>query len=258
MKDAKLFEILLTLAKSYPDQLIGGQVRDVVRIHSNIRLAVDALTKPPQAIEICDIGGGIGLFSIGCAAYGMKRTVLVDDFDEPINHEVGNAILDLHRGHGVEVVSRDVIRSGLKGLEGRFDIVTSFDSMEHWHHSPKQLFSEVAEKLKPGGIFCLGVPNCVNLRKRLTVPLGFGKWSSMHDWYETEVFRGHVREADVSDLRYIVKDMGLELVRLVGRNWLGYFSSNSLIRLATRLSDYPLRLRPQLCSDIYVLARKPS
>ncbi|WP_295455997.1 class I SAM-dependent methyltransferase [uncultured Thiodictyon sp.] len=257
MNDAKLREVLITLANRYPDELIRDQVRDVVRIHSNIQLVLHGLAKPPETIEICDLGGGIGLFSVGCAAYGMKRTVLVDDFEDPINHAVGSTILDLHRGYGVDVVSRDVIRSGLKDLEGRFDIITSFDSMEHWHHSPKQLFCEVVEKLKPGGIFCLGVPNCVNLRKRLTVPLGFGKWSSMQDWYETKVFRGHVREADVSDLRYIVRDMGLAEVRLVGRNWLGYFSGNGLIRVTARLFDYPLRFRPQLCSDIYVLGRKP-
>ena len=42
----------------------------------------------------------------------------------------------------------------------------------------------------------VGVPNCVNLRKRLTVPLGRGKWSPMADWYEQPSFRGHVREPD--------------------------------------------------------------
>ena len=78
----------------------------------------------------------------------------------------------------------------------------------------------------------------------------------MHDWYETEVFRGHVREADVSDLLYIAKDMRLAEVRIVGRNWLGYFSNNAGIRIAARLFDYPLRLRPQLCSDIYMLGKK--
>lgn len=71
-----------------------------------------------------------------------------------------------------------------------FDAITSFDSMELWHHSPSKLFFEITSQLKPGGVFRLGVPNCVNLRKRLTVPLGFGKWSAMQDWYEEENFRG--------------------------------------------------------------------
>ena len=32
----------------------------------------------------------------------------------------------------------------------------------------------------------------------------------MAHWYEPELFRGHVREPDVDDLRYIARDMGLE------------------------------------------------
>jgi SAM-dependent methyltransferase len=44
--------------------------------------------------------------------------------------------------------------------------------MEHWHRSPKALFHEALTWLRPGGLLVIGVPNCVNLRKRLTVPLG--------------------------------------------------------------------------------------
>ena len=62
--------------------------------------------------------------------------------------------------------------------------------MEHWHNSPKKLFHEVMAKLKKGGIFILSSPNCHNLRKRISVPLGYGKWSSMEGWYEEEKFRG--------------------------------------------------------------------
>ena len=97
--------------------------------------------------------------------------------------------------------------------------MTSFDSMEHWHHSPKRLFRQVsAQLLKPRGRFVLGVPNCINARKRLSVPLGIGKWSAIEDRYEEPEFRGHVREPDVADLRYIARDMGLKDVQIFGRN----------------------------------------
>ena len=74
------------------------------------------------------------------------------------------------------------------------------------------------------GLFVLGVPNRVNLRKRVFVPFGYGKWSSMKDWYESPVFRGHVREPDVDDLRYIARDLHLRDWQVFGRNWLGYSS----------------------------------
>lgn len=258
IRHQNLLDALRGVATQYPAALVEEQVRDVDRIAFNISVALDAARpKSPNVLEICDLGGGIGLFSVGCAAYGLKRTVLVDDFNDAVNDRVGASILDLHRRLGVEIVSRNLIDNGIHDIEGQFDIITSFDSMEHWHHSPKRLFREVAEKLRPGGVCVLGAPNCVNLRKRITVPLGAGKWSKMQEWYEADCFRGHVREPDVDDLIYMAHDIGLLDIKILGRNWLGYHSANPVIRVATQLMDYPLRLRPSLCSDIYLVGKSP-
>jgi 2-polyprenyl-3-methyl-5-hydroxy-6-metoxy-1,4-benzoquinol methylase len=184
--------ILEGVARSYPSKFIDDQLRDIPRIAFNIRLALDGAN--PKGISICDIGGGVGLFSTGCAALGMN-VLLVDDFADPINRRVGDVV---HKKYGVRILSRNVITDGLADISERFDVVTTFDSMEHWHHSPKRLFRQVGDQLlNPGGRFVLGAPNCVNVRKRFSVPLGIGKWSSMEDWYEEPEFRGHVREADL-------------------------------------------------------------
>ena len=250
--------VLREVAKRYPPDLVEGQLTDLDRIHFNIRLALDALPDLSRdRLSICDLGGGIGLFSVGCAALGVKRSVLVDDFNDSVNHRVGPAVLDLHRSMGVEIHSRDVVSAGIADLDGMFDVITTFESMEHWHNSPKKLFADVMRKLRPGGAFVLGVPNCVNIRKRVSGLLGRNKWSAMAEWYEKPQFRGHVREPDVDDLYYIARSMGLQNPRIYGRNWLGYFSSNPIVRLVTRIADYPLRLRPQLCSDIALVAYRP-
>src|SRR4029077_7288148 len=180
-----LLDVLTRVANQYPEDLVEEQLRDIPRIAFNIRIGVEA-AKPRhhRELEICDLGGGIGLFSAGCAAYGMKRSVLIDDFDDSVNHRVGGSILDLHTSLGVEVIARDVVDKGIADIEGSFDIITTFESMEHWHHSPRRLFRQAVNKLKPGGVFVLSVPNCVNLRKRITIPIGWGKWSAMHEWYD--------------------------------------------------------------------------
>jgi SAM-dependent methyltransferase len=239
------------LAASHPsdDVRAGATDGEIRRIAFHIGLIAAELG---TAITVADIGGGIGLFSLGCAALGMK-TFLVDDFRDPVNDRLGNDVLDYHRTLGVEIVTRDVIADGLPFERGSFDAITSFDSMEHWHASPKQLFAQVREVLRPGGTFLLGVPNCVNLRKRISVPFGRGKWSAMRDWYEPKTFRGHVREPDVDDLHYIANDMALKNVRIIGRNWLGYGARIPLASVIAPLVDVPLRLRPSLCSDIYLL-----
>ena len=258
MENHKLVTVLTKVAGEYPGDMAGEQISDVPRIAYHIGLALASLgSKTHTQCTICDLGGGIGLFSVGCAALGFKRVVLMDDFNDVVNRRVGASVLDLHRRYGVEVVSRDVIAEGLGDvLGGDTDVITTFDSMEHWHNSPKRMFREVVASLRSGGTFVLGVPNSVNMRKRITVPFGIGKWTRMQEWYDEEVFRGHVREPDVDDLRYIARDMGLVDISIFGRNWMGYNSPSRVIRFATRLMDYPLRLKASFCSDIYLVGRK--
>lgn len=249
-----MIDQLKRLAMRYPRDMQAEQLRDIDRIAFNLSLALDG--NDPAETSVCDMGGGVGLFSIGAKGIGCRRSVLVDDFGDTINLTRGDSVLQLHKELGVEIHSRDMVAEGL-GVEGPFDAVTTFDSMEHWHNSPKRLFREVVEKLRSGGRFVLGVPNCINLRKRITVPLGYGKWSSFEEWYGPEKFRGHVREPDVEDLRSIARDMGLVDVRILGRNWTGHYSPNPLTRMAAAIVDVPLRMFPTLCGDIYLVGRKP-
>lgn len=244
-------ETLRSLAGRYPPAFIQSQLDDVSRIAFHIEL-VNKLTAVEHPV-VADIGGGLGLFSPGCAAVGMDIT-LVDDFRDDINETgTGASALDLHRELGVKIVSQDVTQ-GLSFPRDHFDAITCFDSMEHWHNSPKKMFHGLIDSLRPGGWFILGVPNCVNLRKRITVPLGHGKWTPMKHWYEPEVFRSHVREPDVDDLHYIARDLGLRETKIIGRNWLGFRRPG--MRAIMPVVDSVLRIRPSLCANIYLVGRK--
>lgn len=261
---------LEALARRFPDELVEAQRLDLPRIEFQLGLLLE---RAPAGARLCDVGSGLGLFPIACARAGLQVTMM-DDFAPPFADEASaqatpdapdavyfggtDAVLDLHRSQGVTVEQRDPLAEGFGFPPESLDVITTFDSMEHWHRSPKRLFAEIREALVPGGLFVLGVPNCVNLRKRLTVPLGYGKWSQMSHWYEPEVFRGHVREPDVDDLRYVARDMALVDVEIFGRNWAGYLNARPAIRALTRAIDPLLQLRPTLCSHIYLLARKPA
>jgi SAM-dependent methyltransferase len=251
-----LIDAVGDVASQYPERLRSSQLRDVGRIAFHLALAIQE--HDPTASTICDIGGGLGLFAQSCGAIGFQQIFMVDDLGDQAHREAGTTIDPLFQKYRVSVISRDVILSGVRPAipEASVDIFTCFESMEHWHHSPKKLFSQLMECLKPGGVFVLGVPNCVNLRKRLTVPFGRGKWSAMTDWYEQPFFRGHVREPDVGDLHYIAADMQLTNTLILGRNWLGHTARSRFIRLGTKFIDLPLRVFPSLCSDIYLVGRK--
>ncbi|MDQ1357140.1 MAG: hypothetical protein QOJ52_1995 [Acidimicrobiaceae bacterium] len=246
-----LAEVLRGLARDYPPPLQPDQLADVKRQAFQVRTAAELAHGGP----VVDIGGGICLFSVGCAALGLDASV-VDDFGDPIN-AAHLDVMNIHRDHGVKVIARDVIADGLDLEPGSVALVTCFESMEHWHASPKDLFADIVKALRPGGWFFLGVPNCVNLRKRIGAALGRSKWSTMADWYETPTFRGHVREPDVADLRYIARDMGLVETTVFGCNWLAYTNRRAWVRAIAPMIDRPLRARPALCSDIYLVGRKP-
>lgn len=204
-------------------------------------------------ITVADLGGGFGLFALGFAQLGA-RSILIDDFEWHRSSHIGRALFELFARYGVEVVDSDLLADDPFPAA---DAITTFHTIEHLHNSPKAMLHRVMDALRPGGVFVLGVPNATNLRKRISAPFGKVKWSTMADWYEQAVFRGHVREPDVHDLRYIAHDMGLERVAIHGRNFIGMRSRNRVIRAVAIGSDPVLRHAPSLCGDIYLVGQKP-
>ena len=250
--DANVEAILHRIALRYPQELVATQLSDVKRIAFHIRLVRDHIS--PRG-SLCDIGGGIGLFSVGCAALGMNVT-LIDDFADEVNERYGPSILDLHREYGVKIAVSNVLESPPQLEPTSLDAVTSFDVIEHFHHSPKPLLRSMVNALSPGGIILIGTPNSVNLRKRVLGLVGKTHWSDFDLWYNRSTFRGHVREPRVDDLLAIARDLELVEVRIFGRNWLGADSTNPAVRVATRLTDGLLLRRPSLCSNIYLLGSR--
>ena len=246
-----LADTLRSIGSEFPTAV--GECTSPVEISRiDFQLAVIRERIPPPA-KIVDLGAGMGLFPIAAVKSGYTFYA-VDDYKDPINFVVGDSALNVLRRHGVNIVEQSVF-DPLPFAEGSIDVICSFHSIEHWHQSPKSLFARCVRILRPGGVFFLGGPNCANLRKRITVPLGRGKWSQMNDWYEQERFRGHVREPDVDDLLYIARDMGLVNVRTYGRNYLG-MESPKYGKMA-QILDPLLRHLPSLCSDIFIAGNKP-
>lgn len=237
----------------YPRAAASGSARPDVRMKFNVGLVLD-LTGAKDAgsrLRVCDLGGGTSSFTPILAAMGHDA-VLVDDFRDIAHYAEGKADLEaVHQPLGVEIVSRDIVSEGLAFADESFDAMACFESMEHWHASPRRLLRDVRRCLKPGGWFVMSVPNAVDLKKRVDTLLGTAQWSSIREWYESDVFRGHVREPTIPDLKHIARDMGLSGVRIFGRTWI-LRTRGPAWRALARLID----LRAGLSSSIYLVGQK--
>jgi SAM-dependent methyltransferase len=247
-------KLLSELAREYPPDLIAIEESDVTRMTYNILLALRYAAPQPT---VCDVAGGLSMFSLGLSALGCN-TILIDDFGDDWHAAAAESVFGLFSRYGVQIDARDVIANGVNLKPESLDVIHCSGVMEHFHHSPRRLFHQLVAALRPGGIFLLGVPNRANLRKRVELPFGGAPWSPIESWYEPEVFRSHVREPDVPDMRYIYRDLGLEVLEVSGRNWQGHKSKRRLTRILARCGDHPLRLFPSLCSDIYIVGKKPN
>lgn len=230
-----------------------GDVYDPSVVDSEARRHLDEAAFVEGATCVVDIGGGYSPLALLLARRGARVTI-VDEYTHPYFRDHGD-----HRQFfeeaGVRLVQHDAVGGGkLPFEEDEFDAVVSFDSLEHWHHSPRNLFAELRRVLAPGARVALGAPNAVNLKKRAEVLLGRSNWSTFSDWYDSPIFYGHVREPTVADFRRVAAELDLESWQVVGRNWLG-FRHGGLERFAAGALDSLLRLRPSLCSTLVLTGR---
>jgi SAM-dependent methyltransferase len=205
-------------------------------------------------IDLWDLGGGSGLFAGAAAQLGMRPTML-DDFTELDQAGAFDAMNAALSQLGVRVIRHDFDK-GPPVIDAGVEVVTTFHTIEHLHSSPRDGYKAVAKALAPGGLFVIAGPNAVNLRKRIAMPFGRVEWSTMDHWYYSPVFRAHVREPRAQDLIEIADDLGLD-GHVLGKNFLGQMHKGwkgIAAKALTRL----LESRPMLCSDLYLVARKPT
>lgn len=207
----------------------------------------------PAGATIADIGGGWGALCMALAAQGYKP-VLVDDYGDS-QVSANDHRYKILRRLGVEAQKKDATQEAIFAPNS-LDGVTCIAMLEHMHHSPKPWLIKLVEALKPGGVMMIGGPNCSHILKRIRAVLGKTAWTPLNTWWNSPQFRGHVREPNAQDYHTMLQDLGLRNIVLHARNFEGYQAASKLKRLTCQLFDYPLRLRPNLCSDIYALGVK--
>lgn len=170
---------------------------------------VQSIGEKPRA-TVLDFGCGAGVNAILLSTiYGIQVSV-VDRFDEfEVEHKrtAGDVdiVTDRLESVGVQVIrgSFDNLSAALAGVA--FDIVTSFDVIEHIGNGPSIFVTALMEAVRPSGSLLLGTPNQQHIFNRVKALAGLNTWEDFGTWYEGNPFYGHVRELLVSDLKQIAR-----------------------------------------------------
>jgi SAM-dependent methyltransferase len=217
-----------------------------------------------QAEVVVDLGGGFSPWNPLLAEEGRRVTV-VDSFagywtSHWSGHEGADVakLVELLRDAGVRLVEADLVawEPAEHFAPRSVDVVFSSHTFEHFHSSPLPLLRRCLEVLRDGGRVVICVPNAVNLRKRLAVLVGRTNLPEFDSFFMGEgAYWGHVREYCTDDLRRLAAVLGLEDVRVFGRNWVGrawVLARAHVPAPLLRCGDWLLSRRAGLCTDLYL------
>jgi 2-polyprenyl-3-methyl-5-hydroxy-6-metoxy-1,4-benzoquinol methylase len=155
------------------------------------RRAVDTVQRYSQGGRLLDLGCGSGSF-LHCLRGGAWTLWGI---------EMSAAAAQLARTRNLAtILTDDVVQAPFP--PETFDVITCFHVFEHMT-SPREVLAKVKEWLKPGGIFCVHVPNIEAAEGRL-----FGSY-----WYPLELPR-HLFHFSPRSLRQLAQASGLEEVRV--------------------------------------------
>jgi 2-polyprenyl-6-hydroxyphenyl methylase / 3-demethylubiquinone-9 3-methyltransferase len=156
--------------------------------------------KPLFGKSAADVGCGAGLLAEPLARLGAKVTG-IDAAPENIAAARAHAL-----GQGLEIGYRT---GGAEALDGRYDLVTSLEVVEHVS-DPAAFVGALAAAVAEGGLLILSTPNRTLWSKLVMIGIGEGTGQSpkgTHDWD---------RFVAPDELKAMVRAAGLEIVDVTG------------------------------------------
>lgn len=115
--------------------------------------------RPLEGKSALDVGCGAGLLAEPLARLGARVTAI----------DAAPELIEAARAHASEQgLAIDYRAQAVEELDGRFDLVTAMEVIEHVA-DPQAFLRALAERLAPGGLLILSTPNQTFLSKLLMV-----------------------------------------------------------------------------------------
>lgn len=159
--------------------------------------------RPLEGKSALDVGCGAGLLAEPLARLGASVTA-IDAAPELI------AAARLHaQGQGLEI---DYRAAAVEETDGRFDLVTSLEVIEHVA-DPGEFVAALAARLAPGGLMILSTPNRTALSRLLMVGLAEGIGAIPKGTHDFDKFTAPER------MTALLSDAGLKCIDVEGIAW---------------------------------------
>ena len=207
---------------------------------------------------LIDLGGGISSHNGVLAQLGMTVYVvdLLSDYWEHRFTDPTTITQEVQalEACGVRFVRADILSHDLREhfSENSVDVITSFDCVEHFHHSPRAALESAVQVLKPGGTMLIDVPNAANIRKRVALLFGRTNYLPFDEFYYNSPYLGHVREYTIGDLRQLARNLGARRYRIFGRNFIHGTWVERIPFPIRKSLDLVLQTFPGLCGSLFL------
>ncbi|OFZ53960.1 MAG: hypothetical protein A2428_16300 [Bdellovibrionales bacterium RIFOXYC1_FULL_54_43] len=215
-----------------------------------------ARTKSTPRPKFLDIGCGVGVNAcVLSQVFGFEVFVAdrLDEFAPELKREVGDAdgVIRRWEQFGVKGIRQNFIQDGFpKEWQGTFDIVTTFDVIEHFTFSPLPFLRSSRELLNSGGTLMVGTPNQVHLYNRLKSLVGKNTWEDFQYFIDCDTFYGHVREFTPRELREMILRTKLDNIDVA---FSSYPIADRQAALASKIGKLPATLASSALNALFSL-----
>jgi 2-polyprenyl-6-hydroxyphenyl methylase / 3-demethylubiquinone-9 3-methyltransferase len=158
---------------------------------------------PLEGKSALDVGCGAGLLAEPLARLGAKVTGL----------DASSEVIAVAREHSATMGLEIDYRVGdVQALEGRFDLVTCMEVIEHVAE-PAAFVKALAKRLAPGGLLIMSTPNATGWSKLLMITIGEGFGQIPRGTHDFEKFISPER------MKLLLADAGLKCCDVEGIAW---------------------------------------
>lgn len=235
--------------ENYVDESVRFQMQGVTR-------EISRFVPEIQGRRLLDLGCG-PMDKTAILQYLGFQCFAADDLSDPwhLRDKNDEKIVGFARRMGIEFYRQRSDDYSIPFELESFDIVCSLAVIEHLHQSPRELLNCMGQFAVPNGLIVVGMPNAVNLRKRLSVAIGKSNHVPVDQFYYSEgIWRGHVREYTLRETEFICRSNGFDVLTATTCEAL---APVKLRRPMREIYTFLGNVIPTLRSNLIVICRKP-